>query len=382
MTTFGELLIKYMHRIGMSNDFLGKKIEVTGEAIRKWKMDIYKPKNSTKVEKVAQILRLTELEINEFSEKAGFPPVFPLAEIIFKEFIGEVFTELEHIQPCSVMLLLTQANWGEPPCRDAILLQAKKKYLPNNVLHIQPPYILNTNSDAYFTDLGKQCRLVNVKNAITFNTALQERLENTNRLFLLISRFEQGEQRKQLAGIIRSLSDIYNNHLQVIFCGNKHLEELKFKQGALSLLNIAEIKHWPELGQQEVLNLCDCRFKGIKITDDLIKDFLDISGGHPQLLNKCLEIYKKFPRLSLIDYPEKLSELDCIWQIFIPFKKAAVEKRIIELLQRDDLGKAKPYIFDDLLRELYWKNLLVKRDGRLCWRCEAIKMTGLEIFGS
>jgi len=381
MHTFGEILTKHMHRIGMGNDFLGKKIGVNGEAVRKWKNELAKPNNREKVIKAANALRLTELETNEFLEKSGFHQEYPLAEVIFKEFIEHIFIELEDIQPCSVMLLLTQANWGEPPCRDAILLQAKKKYLPENVLHIQPPYILDTDSNAYFTDLGKQCGFLNVKDAIGFSTVLQEHLENTNRLFLLISRFEQGKSRKQLASIIRGLSDKYNNRLQVIICGNKYLEELKFKEGALSLLNIAKIKRWPELGIKEVQDLRDCRFKGMKLTDDLIEDFLNISGGHPQLLNECLKIYQNSPRLGLIEYSEMLTELDHVWQLFIPFKNSTEEKRIVKLLQQDDLGRTKPYILDDLLRELYWKNLLVNREKHLFWRCEAIKEVGLEIFG-
>ena len=380
MPSFGELLTKYMHRIGMGNDFLGKKIGVNGETARKWKNELSKPNNREKVINVANILRLTELETNELLEKSGFHQEYPLTEVIFKKFIETIFIELEDINPCSVMLLLTQANWGEPPSRDAILLQAKKKYLPKNVLHIQPPYIIDTDTDAYFTALGKQCRFSNVKNALNFSTALQECLENTNRLFLLISRFEQGEARSQLASIIRGLSDTYNNRLHVIICGNKHLEELKFKEGALSLLNIAEIKRWPELGTEEVQNLRDYRFKKIKLTNDLIEDFLKISGGHPQLLNECLKIYQKYPKLSLIEYPEKLTELDYVWQLFIPFKRSSKEKRIVKLLQHNDLGRAKPYILDDLLRELYWKNLLVNREKRLCWRCETIKTVGIEIL--
>jgi len=58
-----------------------------------------------------------------------------LAGAIFVEFIRELFTNLLHRNP-PVMLLLTQANWGEPPFREALLTQARKIFSPNEVLHI------------------------------------------------------------------------------------------------------------------------------------------------------------------------------------------------------------------------------------------------------
>ncbi|MCP4695438.1 MAG: hypothetical protein GY862_01115 [Gammaproteobacteria bacterium] len=55
-------------------------------------------------------------------------------------------------------------------------------------------------------------------------------------------------------------------------------------------------------------------------------------------------------------------------------------------LQKERLAEFEPYIKNDLLRELYWKNLLVRRDSAsgqtwLYWRCPALQRGGLNILG-
>jgi len=59
--------------------------------------------------------------------------------------------------------------------------------------------------------------------------------------------------------------------------------------------------------------------------------------------------------------------------------------KVLDWLQQEqDLGKAQPFILDELKRKLFWKNLLVEREvggeRRLCWRCEALRMAGLQIL--
>ncbi|KHD05352.1 hypothetical protein PN36_28395 [Candidatus Thiomargarita nelsonii] len=46
-----------------------------------------------------------------------------------------------------------QAGWEQPPCREALLTQARQKYSPEKVLHIKPPY-QGENIDRDFAALG------------------------------------------------------------------------------------------------------------------------------------------------------------------------------------------------------------------------------------
>jgi hypothetical protein len=72
-------------------------------------------------------------------------------------------------------------------------------------------------------------------------------------------------------------------------------------------------------------------------------------------------------------------------QLFIPLKKTSTQGQWGKWLEQDKLTEWQPYILDDILRELYWKNALVRRekDGKsgLYWRCEAMRMAGKKILG-
>jgi len=39
-------------------------------------------------------------------------------------------------------------------------------------------------------------------------------------------------------------------------------------------------------------------------------------------------------------------------------------------------------IINPLMRQLYWRNLLVACEKRLCWRCEALLLAGREVLES
>ncbi len=79
------------------------------------------------------------------------------------------------------------------------------------------------------------------------------------------SRFEQGAPipRRQLAQLLRSKvedNENYSRRLHIMLCGGETLEYLKYKDGELSLLNLAEAERWPELVCDEVYALCHERF--------------------------------------------------------------------------------------------------------------------------
>jgi transcriptional regulator with XRE-family HTH domain len=324
---------------------------------------------------------------NEECQEHEYPINNKLAGVIFIDYIKGLFLKLSQLNPYPIMLLLTQAHWDEPPCRDAILARARQLYSDANVLHIHPPVSLSVDSESYFADLGKQCGMECVKKEYDFEKLLKARVEKTDCLFLLVSCFEQGVPSlgKQLASMIRNISETYPYKFHVVLCGGNKLAALKYKYGHLSLLNIATVEHWPELGRAEVKALGEHRFELLDLDDATADDLLEVSGGHPQLLNECLKLQKQNPLLNPTDFVEELTQCDALWQSFLPFDKdQQARQTICEWLKQDKLAYWQPYIQNELLRELYWKNLLVKRDNNgkqgLEWRCDAVRMAGKRIL--
>ncbi len=324
---------------------------------------------------------------NEEWQEPEYPINNNLPGVIFIDYIKGLFLKLSQLNPYPIMLLLTQAHWDEPPCRDAILARARQLYSDANVLHIHPPVSLSVDSESYFADLGKQCGMECVKKEYDFEKSLKARVEKTDRLFLLVSRFEQGVPSlgKQLASMMRDISETYPNHFHLVLCGGKKLVALKYENNDLSLLNFATVEHWPELGRAEVKALGEHRFE-LDLDDATADELLEVSGGHPQLLDECLKLKNKNSRpLKSTDFIEELTQCDALWQSFQPFKKEQQARQVIcEWLKQDKLADWQPYIQNELLRELYWENLLVKRDNNgkheLEWRCDAVRMAGKTIL--
>ncbi len=380
-----------MRRIRSSDNDIAVEIGVSRLTIGNWRKGFMMPskKNYDKIIACTNFFRLTEEEETEFLIKAGFfEENFPpnnLLEIIFDDYIQGLFSKLAQLNPHPIMLLLTQASWSDPPCRDAILCRAKQIYF-ENVLHIHPPVSLSIDSDSYFAHLGQQCGMECVKNDYDFEQVLKKRIENNSRLFLLVSRFEQGVRTfgEHLASIIRNLSEDYANNFHVMLCGGEKLAALKYESGQLSLLNFAKDEHWAELGANEVYILSKNRFPNLNLNDILVEKLLAVSGRHPKILSQCLELQSNSPELKLSDYPEKLSHSDEILQLFIPFRKKQSQQKWKQWLSQDRLAEWHPYLLDNVLRDLYWKNALVKREkdgvSGLYWRCEAMQIAATRIL--
>ena len=76
-----------------------------------------------------------------------------------------------------------------------------------------------------------------------------------------------------------------------------------------------------------------------------------------------------------------------LWQTFLPLAQAlATRERLAQLLQADELGRARPYLQDDELRRLFWGNLLQVRGSgeaaRLQWRSATIREAGRMVLDS
>jgi transcriptional regulator with XRE-family HTH domain len=381
---FKDLLIQSMAARNTTVEAMAKTINVAPLTIVNWRNGKYKPNSAERVIDCAKYLQLSSTEKNELLIAAGFEPDVP-------PFIKELFLELPRHR---VILLLTQADWSESPYNqmsETLLDYAKNKYGQNHILHIKPPANPEITSETYFSKLGKSCQFGEVVDADSFEYALETRLDIKTPLFLLVSRFEQGANApsEQFARIIRSATTSAP-HFHVILCGGQKLADLKYQNGDMSLLNHAEVKYYPELTIDAVYTLLHAQFNNMPLSflnDTLAKDFLELSGGVPKLLTECLALRQQNPDLPLKHYPEKLSQSRHIHGLFMPLmQEPANKEKICQWLQKEEVGKAEAYIQDDVLRGLYWNNLLVERqineEKRLFWRSEAMRITGNQICGA
>jgi len=254
----------------------------------------------------------------------------------------------------------------------------KKRFDSKNTYFLIPLSGSSVAAKDYFADLGAQLKLDDyIDSHINLEMALKrqlKQLEHGQSMFLFIRRVEKGDGTRayELAGMLRNLLEL-EEKLRVLLLGDQKLVELRYGEGRLSLLSGITNEQWPELRVEDVRQLYPV------LDVDTAQAFLEMSGGLPKLLEQCWEYFEK--RLSFADYPERLQKSASLVDAFMPFTdKSAERQQICQWLAREDLGPTETYIRDDLLRRLYWSNLLATRNGRLVWRCEVIRKAGQEIL--
>ncbi|WP_165680956.1 hypothetical protein [Metapseudomonas otitidis] len=392
---FSQLLTLYMRRIRASAAGVATEIGLSREAVNNWRngLSLPNPKSRDRLLACARYLRLTEAETNRLFEAAGFEQEFPLQQEVsgggpFAGFIEGLFERLGRLAPFPILMLLSQAHWGQPPFRQALLARARALYGEAAVLHVQPPFSTSTASADYFSAIGRQCGFAEVGSDYEFEAALERRLLNGERLFCLVSRFEQGTEalRETLAGILRSLSEMHGGQLHLLLCGGEALADLKYRSGDLSLLNIAQVVHWPEIGPGDLEALALQRWPGRPFDPAALGVLLETTGGHPALVEEGLQALAdpgEGPSVETLNH--QLMGSERLWQAFLPLaEEPSARARLQERLQADDLGRAHPYLADAELRRLFWNNLITAREteagARLQWRSSVIREAGLKVI--
>ncbi|GLK89623.1 hypothetical protein [Pseudomonas turukhanskensis] len=397
--SFSTLLTLYMRRIRASAAGVASEIGLSREAVNNWRngLSLPNPKSRDRLLACAVYLRLTEAETNRLFSAAGFEREFPLqgepaAGSPFAAFIEQVFEQFARLTPFPICMLLSQAHWGQPPFRLELLARAKTLYGADAVLHIQPPYSVSTASSDYFAAIGRQCGFDGVTSDYEFEAALERRLLSGERLFCLVSRFEQGtaQLRETLAGILRSLSEMHSCNLHLLLCGGEGLADLKYRSGDLSLLNIAHVSHWPELALADLASLAARRWPERRFAAAMLEHLLESCGGHPALAEEGLQWLVEYPEADAAARQTLHTHLRSsarLWQAFQPLTQdPAARERLHARLLADDLGRARPYLADAELRRLFWSNLIAVRgqgdSARLYWRCEVVREAGLQVVQS
>ncbi len=300
-----------------------------------------------------------------------------------QRFLDRVFDTLAAPPP---LMLLAQADAGQQEMIEDIKTRAAASYGKANTLHLTPPWSGAAEEDQYFARLGRQCGFrEEIRSTADWDDALDLRLSRGERLFVVVSRFENGSGagRRQLAGVLRSLGERHGQALRVVLGGGEKLVQLKYEAGELSLLSHAEVLHWPEPTAADVLGWQQSDFPDVELDEAAARELLATCGGHPRLVRHCLQQRRLRPpaaRTPDADL-EALRAYDFVWELFTPYREdAAARDQICLWLERDDLGPAEPWPANRLLRRLYWSNLLVDRNGRLAWRCKPLREVGRQVL--
>jgi len=392
ISEFPELLSSHMRRIRASAADVASEIGLSREAVNNWRNghSTPNPKHRDKLLACARYLRLTEQESNALLQSLQLETEYPVdgsdPSQPYAEVIAHLFDRLQLLSPYPILMLLSQAHWGQPPYRDALLQQARQRYGADDVVHIQPPYSVSMASADYFAAIGRQCGLDGVTSDFAFEAALERRLAAGDRLYCLVSRFEQGiaEHREALAGILRSLSEMHSGKLHLMLCGSAALADLKYQGGDLSLLNIASVESWPEMDVGQARAIAQAQL-GVALDTAETERCLRLAGGHPVLLGSAVESLAAEPALDDAELGALLAANPCIWQGFLPaLSDPQSTERVARWLQQPRLARTRPYLIDTLLRQLYWANLIAPRTDAagvswLEWRCEPIRQAGLMI---
>lgn len=384
VSDFPALLARYMRRIRASAAGVASEIGMSREAVNNWRNGDALPnrKHRDKLLTCAAYLRLTEDETNRLLTAAGFEAEFSVESAAPVPTVARVLDQLQQLRPYPILLLLTQAHLGQPPQREAIWAQAQQRYGTNAVLHLQPPFSLASDAASYFSAIAALCGLDGVDSDYSFEAALARRLQSGTRLFCLVSRFEQGDpvQRDVLAGILRSLSEMYSGKLHLLICGGAALSDLKYRGGDLSLLNIAAASHWPDMQGDDLLAIARQRDLVLREPERALR----LCGGHPLLAEPAIGLLAEKTARSDAELTELLAMHPRLWQALLPVLGEPQARAVIgDWLQRPRLSPARPYLLDPVLRALYWANLVVARqhdDGLwLEWRCDAIRVAARQI---
>ncbi len=293
-----------------------------------------------------------------------------------QSFVDQVFEKLPFGIP---VIVLAQADINTRAYGKALCKQAVGQYGADNVLHIYPPNSSRADSHAYFGRLGKQCHFEQkITESWEWADAMRERLEQGQDIFLLVTGFENGDEisRAELAGEMRQLHETFST-FHTVMMGSEKLAALKYAHGSMSLLNIAEELTIPTVSHEDLQLIFQQLYPNIQLSPKQIQELIAFTGCQPRLLHFCLQQGADSTKTA----KDKLLNSPLPSQLFTRFRDEQDALRLCGLLQNVSLGQFEPWPSDELLRRLYWNNLITRQGQNLVWRCDFIRETGLGLLG-
>ena len=286
---------------------------------------------------------------------------------------------LNRLDGSQTVVLLTRE--GQFPNRGAqALTEAAFQRLPSDRIRtIALPWSAPGESlAAYYHDLARQAGLGDgIDSAAAFVAAWRQRM-GSGRWLWIISGFEHGpaepctiltrEIRRRTGG---------NPDAAFILCGGEKLHHLVYSDGDNSVLSGTSVVHWPEMTIEDLRAL---RPPPTSSDDGLLSRLLDVSGGHPALVRDIIDAGRDSGDWSGTAMEQAVIKSPVVWSTLASlFDSSAHFDRLRSLVDRDEVGDSLPYLFDPLLRRLFWSNLVreipIAGRPRLTWRSPAIRTT-------
>ncbi len=292
-------------------------------------------------------------------------------------FLQGVFSYLD---TCTPLMILAQADTSTQHYAHALRQLAEQRYGRDNVLHVFPPASTRADSSAYFGRLAEQCGFASgIAESWEWADALRKRLMQGQELLLLVTGFENGTElaRAELAAELRGLLEEHPLELKLVVIGGEKLAEMKYLHGRHSFLNKLEEMRLPQASLRDVREIYLQRYPGLQLEDAPLQAMLAFTGQHPRLLEACLLALRQ----GQADWQTAVRHGPLPSQLFSRFRTAADAVPLCGLLRQETLGRYDVWPQDELLRRLYWQNLIVPRAGQFVWRCEFVRDTGRELLG-
>lgn len=315
------------------------------------------------------------------------PPLQPMsaATVAPRElaFVNRVMGRLMRPNAAPVMIA-ARGRRHQGPVVDALRQSAKERYGTGNVLHIAPPVADGGELDAVFAELGRQCGFAKIAStAAEFGAIFEERLQEKSRTFLLVTGFESAseEGRKALAGRIRAAGDRFPDKLRVCLVGGERLAAQKFQMGGLSLLSHAHVEEWPDPDGADLSAWVRQHDLQVTLDGEACRAAIATTGGHAGLLRFSLDRWHETGGTP--DWERWSYECPELWEVWYRLRgEGSSLDPLSEQLGRSDLGPRTPWPPNEVVRALYWADLLADREHRLCWRSEIIRQVGREVLSA
>lgn len=299
-----------------------------------------------------------------------------------EDITGQIFKALVRNKP---LLVLAQAGRDTGLLCEQILACAEETYGAAAVFQLSMPAVEQADEAGYYTYVSRRCGLPECHNSLDFNRALEEAIQQRGQFFLLVTRFENAhpEYRYRMAKVLRSLTEQYRRQFRLVMVGGEQLAELRYARGDMSLLNHAQEIRLPEMGLADLQHTLASEFADLQLDAAALQRLLALTGQHPRLIQHCLEEGIPDPQ----ECEDALEVSPYIVQLFSVFLNDSSKREYIcELLEKEHLGRYSPWLIDEVVRGLYWSNLLTVREveprkRQLVWRCELIRRTGRAALG-
>ena len=288
-------------------------------------------------------------------------------------------TIMDYLGASTPLMILAQADTNTQHYSYALEQALPVNFPQASFIKLFPPASTTADTSAYFGRLAKQCSFdETISNSWEWADALSEKIQQGNEIILLITGFENGseEARGELAGELRGLLSNNPFSLKLIVMGGERLAAAKYELGKHSFFNDLEEMRLPDVGLQDLKDIYLQRYANIDVTDQVLREILSFTGKHPRLLEGCLHQLNR----GETDWKTAISNSPLPSQLFTKFRNKEDSNRLVELLQRDSLGPQNAWLQDQLMRKLYWQNLLTTDNGQYIWRCEFIQKTGQELL--